>query len=244
MKQYSSLYPLLFGMIMIGLGIFYRQPAVALCLGVPFVGIAVFLMITRRRQKRSSEQMSEEQKESPPLPAKLKQPSPKQKKNRIAPDATGKRSSSQSVPEDHTHRCTRCRAELRDSENNLCEDCVGVIEVLQPQLDRIDATVDQLLNNPELLSEASHMDSGKLKEKARHFLEDYTHHAEPVFFFYYSEYPMGATHCKSFSKYQGIWYVRQYDYNKKPEETSYDCPQITDENIGEEFVRLLIKEGR
>lgn len=244
MKQYSSLYPLLLGMIMIGLGIFYRQPTVALCLGGPFVGIAVFLIIMERRKKRSSGQMSEKQKESPPSPAKLKQPSPAQKEDRSAPGRTKKHSSYQSVPEDHTHRCKRCCAELSDSATNLCTDCSGVIETLQPQLDRIDTTVDQLLDNPEHLSEASRVDSGILKQKARHFLEDYIQHAEPVFFFYDSEYPMGAAHCKSFSKYQGIWYVRQYDYDKTPAETSYDCPQITDENIGEEFVRLLLKEGR
>ncbi len=141
-------------------------------------------------------------------------------------------------------RCSKKTAQNQIIEQNgkcLCNECVEKIELLSKKLEAVDVIVDEYISSHNLHVMTSFV--GQIKAKVKEFLTDYIRNSESNYAFCWSEYPMGAIHCKMLMKRDGVWCIVQDDYDRNPREITTPYPKINDENIAEYLTKFIIEEG-
>ncbi len=113
------------------------------------------------------------------------------------------------------------------------------IRTLEQQLFQIDTIIDNAIKKNKNCSAYC---LAKIKKQAESFLRGYILDPTHSIIFYWSEYPMGATHSKEFIRINSVWCVRQYDYDRQPRERIDEYPNINNENLLEKFVEILLTE--
>ena len=115
------------------------------------------------------------------------------------------------------------------------------MRILEQQLSQIDLIIDNAIKKRQNACSSDFLE--KIKKQAESFLKGYILDPTLSFTFYWSEYPMGATHSKEFTKIDSVWCVYQYDYDKQPPEKITEYPNINDDNFLEGFVEVLLTEN-
>lgn len=143
--------------------------------------------------------------------------------------------------------CARCKKITEDEtkwigSHRFCEKCAASKHSLEQQLIQIDSIIINVIAERHLNSQPAFIN--EIKEKAVCFLKNYITDSNHSFTFYWSEYPMGATHSKEFRKIDSVWCIYQYDYDKTPREKKTPYPNINDDNILESFIRVLLDEDK
>lgn len=136
------------------------------------------------------------------------------------------------------NRCSRCRVELPNG-GEICESCSEIVQAVQLQIDGIDEII-QRIKRSDLDLEFTR----SLKRKTLRLLEGYKQSYIVWIDFYPSEYPMGATHCRTFTNAHGAWCIKQDDYGRNPLSQIEWHPEINYKNIAECFLNIYIKEIR
>ncbi len=124
----------------------------------------------------------------------------------------------------------------KDETFNIDRMCI-----LEQQLSQIDLIIDHTIKKRQNDCSSDFLE--KIKNQAESFLKGYILDPTRSFTFYWSEYPMGATHSKEFTKIDSVWCVYQYDYDKQPPERITEYPDINDDNFLEGFVEVLLTEN-
>lgn len=115
------------------------------------------------------------------------------------------------------------------------------MHILEQQLAQIDTIIDNTIKKQQNVCTSGCLE--KIRKEAELFLKYYIFDPRYSFTFYWSEYPMGAIHCKEFRRIDSVWCVYQYDYNKRPSERITEYPNINDDNLLEGFVEVLLTEN-
>ena len=116
------------------------------------------------------------------------------------------------------------------------------MRILEQQLSQIDAIIDNAIKKQQKACSVDCL--AKIKKQAEFFFRRYIlDPKDAIFTFYWSEYPMGATHCKEFRRINSVWCVYQYDYDRRPGERIIEYPNINDNNFLESFVEILLTES-
>ena len=115
------------------------------------------------------------------------------------------------------------------------------MRILEQQLSQIDLIIDNTIKKRQNDCSSDFLE--KIKNQAESFLKGYILDPTHSFIFYWSEYPMGATHSKEFRRINSVWCVYQYDYDKQPRERKTEYPDISDDNFLEGFIEVLLTEN-
>ena len=142
-------------------------------------------------------------------------------------------------------RCVRCMNKITERDSSFCDGmhicagCVKKTEILQMQLEKIDAIINEVIP-----ANAPDADIQKIKNKATEFLERYIKKERVGYTFYdFSPYG-GSTSAKRFEKSQGIWCIIRYDDIEEPYRKEEVCSGIDDENLLGKFIEILLAEEK
>lgn len=109
---------------------------------------------------------------------------------------------------------------------------------------RVSELIDAVKRNACTGTNAKKASLFEISMQTTDFVEKYNANPHHSHTFYWSEYPMGATHSKELRKIDSVWTVHQYDHDKMPSSRYTPYPDMNDDNILESFIRILLNESK